>query len=281
MKSDKKLFVFDIDGTLLPEGGELPQSSIDAINLIHEHGDIACLATGRAYVQTIDIAKKLGIKKHLICAAGATVARMDLGTIDVRSTIPKPIFDYFIELAKKTKRQLNIKLVNGAIKYYFGEDVKKDINKDSIFWSRGGTLNPVYDDFSKLEQDVKLEEVIAISIKAEPEIVKKHFHEVKNDLSNIDDNFTAVVVSDVYLEAYKKGVNKSVAIQAIVNEENIAYQNVYVFGDSSNDLEMIIYFEHGIAMGNATSDVKQIANEVIDSCENDGVYKYIKKLYQN
>lgn len=280
MKNNKKLFVFDIDGTLLPEGGKLPQSSIDAIKLIHDHNDLACLATGRAYVQTKDIAKELGIKKHLICAAGATVARVDLGTIEVRSTIPQDVFDYFIKLAKETKRQLNIKLVNGAIKYYFGKDAKKEIDSKSIFWSKGGTLNPVYDDFSKMNQDVKLEEVIAISIKAEPEIVNKHFNKVKQDLNNLHDDFTAVIVSEVYLEAYKKGVNKSVAIQSIIDEEKIDPKNVYVFGDSGNDLEMINDFEHGIAMGNATDDVKKIANEIIDTCHNDGVYKYIKNIYK-
>ncbi len=277
---DQKLFVFDIDGTILPEGGTLPQESIKAIKIIHDHGDLAVLATGRAYSQTIDIAKELEIKKYLICASGATVAHLDLQKIEIKSKIPKKIFDYFVKLAQTTKRQLNIKLVNGAIKYYFGDDVKKDIPDNSLFWKRGGTLNPTYNDYNNFEKDVDLSKVIAISIKAEPELVDKYFDKVKQEVQNIDPQFTAVIVSGVYLEAYKLGVNKSVEIKNIIKEESINENNVYVFGDSGNDIEMISDFENGIAMGNATDDVKAIAKKIIDSCHNHGVLKFIESFYK-
>ncbi len=276
-----KLFVFDIDGTLLPEGGMLPQESIDAIKLIHEHHDLAVLATGRAYVQTIEIAKQLGIKKYLICASGATITRLDNNETTIRSVIPKKIFDYFINLAQITKRQLNIKLVDRAIKYYFGDNAHQEINHNSDFWKKGGTLNPTYDDFKNIDQDVDLKKVIAISLKAEPEIINRYFDQVKNEIQLLDHDFSTMIVSNVYLEVYKKGINKSHAIKSIIEAEKINLEDVYVFGDSNNDIEMINDFHHGIAMGNATDDVKAVANEVISSCKDNGVYQYIKAFYKN
>ncbi len=275
----KKLFVFDIDGTLLPEGGLLPQESIDAIKLIHEHGDLAVLATGRAYIQTIDIAKQLGIKKYLICASGATITRLDNNETTINNIIPKKVFDYFLNLAKVTKRQLNVKLVDKAIKYYFGNDPHSEINSNSDFWKKGGTLNPIYDDFKNMNNDIDLNKVIAISIKAEPEIINQYLNQVKNEINLIDKTFTATIVSGVYLEAYKHGINKSEAIKSIIKSEKINPDNVYVFGDSGNDIEMIRDFKHGIAMGNATDDVKAIANEIIDTCNNHGILQYITNFY--
>jgi 5-amino-6-(5-phospho-D-ribitylamino)uracil phosphatase len=67
------------------------------------------------------------------------------------------------------------------------------------------------------------------------------------------------------------------AIKYLLNKVNIELENVVAFGDDVNDIEMLNECGFGIAVANAVSGVKQIANEITDSNNEDGVAKYIEK----
>lgn len=58
---------------------------------------------------------------------------------------------------------------------------------------------------------------------------------------------------------------------------NISPDQAMAFGDGTNDIEMLETVGHGIAMGNATQDVKAVANEICGSVQDDGIYEYCKK----
>ena len=62
----------------------------------------------------------------------------------------------------------------------------------------------------------------------------------------------------------------------------IKKSDVYTFGDAENDLLMITNF-NGVAMGNAQQPVKDIADEITDDNEHDGIakslYKHIPQLH--
>ena len=49
------------------------------------------------------------------------------------------------------------------------------------------------------------------------------------------------------------------------------------FGDGNNDLEMLKAVGHGIAMGNASDELKEIAEEVCGHVAEDGIYYYCKE----
>ena len=52
--------------------------------------------------------------------------------------------------------------------------------------------------------------------------------------------------------------------------------NVYAFGDQLNDLEMLSFVEHGVAMGNANDEVKAAADYVTDSVDDNGIENALK-----
>lgn len=47
----------------------------------------------------------------------------------------------------------------------------------------------------------------------------------------------------------------------------------YAFGDSNNDISMFQAAGHGIAMGNACDELKNIADHVTTSVNDDGIYR--------
>ena len=78
------------------------------------------------------------------------------------------------------------------------------------------------------------------------------------------------------LEIVPKGFSKAVGIEKVCEYLGIPRENTYAFGDSVNDLEMIAYVSHGIAMGNGTEDIKVQADYVTDAVEKDGIEKALK-----
>jgi hydroxymethylpyrimidine pyrophosphatase-like HAD family hydrolase len=52
------------------------------------------------------------------------------------------------------------------------------------------------------------------------------------------------------------------------------------FGDNYNDIDMIAQVGHGVAVANARNEVKQVSNAVTDDYKNDGVAKYLAKVFK-
>lgn len=67
------------------------------------------------------------------------------------------------------------------------------------------------------------------------------------------------------------------AIRFITEKLGITLDDVLVFGDDINDIEMITHCGWGVAMGNAIDEVKTMADEVTDTNENDGIAKVLSR----
>ena len=90
-----------------------------------------------------------------------------------------------------------------------------------------------------------------------------------------------VVRSQKYLvEVLTKGVNKAFGLEELAQKLNIEPSEIAAIGDAANDIEMLEYAGLAIAMGNASEEVKSIADIVTDTNENNGVIKAIDNLIQ-
>ena len=82
-----------------------------------------------------------------------------------------------------------------------------------------------------------------------------------------------------YTDITNKDVNKWNAIKFLIDNLGISPGEVLTIGDNSNDKEMIINAGLGIAMGNSAPHIKEIADDVVGSNDNNGVaealYKYV------
>jgi Cof subfamily protein (haloacid dehalogenase superfamily) len=74
-----------------------------------------------------------------------------------------------------------------------------------------------------------------------------------------------------YLEANAKGVSKASSLRIICDTIGIGPEAVMAFGDAHNDLSMIAFAGLGVAMGNACAELKDIADEVTLSNNEDGI----------
>ena len=72
-----------------------------------------------------------------------------------------------------------------------------------------------------------------------------------------------------------KNVHKASAMKIILDEIGNDIETI-ALGDSENDIEMLKFADTGIAMGNAKDILKNIADEITDHVNSDGLYKALK-----
>ena len=63
------------------------------------------------------------------------------------------------------------------------------------------------------------------------------------------------------IEIVKSGLNKAVGLKYVSDYYGIPQERIIAFGDEDNDLEMLEYAGHGVAMGNGIDEVKNMAND--------------------
>lgn len=112
-------------------------------------------------------------------------------------------------------------------------------------------------------------------LSGEPEKMKqveKHLCEKFGDRLN-------VFRSDpYYVEILPKFVDKAVAVDKLMKFLDISKDKVICVGDSFNDLPMLRYAGKGVAMGNAQEEVKEAADYVTASNDEDGIVEVIRKF---
>jgi Cof subfamily protein (haloacid dehalogenase superfamily) len=82
-----------------------------------------------------------------------------------------------------------------------------------------------------------------------------------------------------FFEVIPKGYSKASGIEFLINYLNIPHENTFAIGDSSNDLPMLEYVKHSIAMGNASKVVLDMASFVTKDVDEDGIAFALKHFH--
>ena len=77
---------------------------------------------------------------------------------------------------------------------------------------------------------------------------------------------------------FHKDCNKGNAVRDLANMFNISREEIISIGDQQNDFEMIKFAGLGVAMGNAIDEIKNVADYITDTNDNNGVAKVINEF---
>jgi hydroxymethylpyrimidine pyrophosphatase-like HAD family hydrolase len=82
---------------------------------------------------------------------------------------------------------------------------------------------------------------------------------------------TPLSLANTLIEIQAPGVSKAAALARVCDHFGVDHSSTIAFGDMPNDIEMLTWASHGVAMSNAHIDVKNVANEITASNDEDGV----------
>ncbi|SYV97952.1 COF family HAD hydrolase protein, partial [Mycoplasmopsis edwardii] len=106
----KKIFAYDLDGTLLTHEGVAHPETLKALKLIKEKGHINVIATGRGLMHILPLFETNAVDNidYLICSNGALIYNMHTKTYEVISSLSPDVFEIILDKFKKYSSILRI-----------------------------------------------------------------------------------------------------------------------------------------------------------------------------
>ena len=251
----KKAVFFDIDGTLIDwSNGLMDITPIvkKSIRKLQDSGHYAFIATGRPYAFLSETLLNFGFDGFIL-TNGANVKVND------KTIYKKPLNKELIKNIVNDFEKLDIQyMLQGEIDSYMKEHHKEFYSFfDSVNISRKhlkGDYNIDSIDIYKIEMLCKNKEGINYCSSLGTDDYDYMYNEKLNSF-----------------EFYSKKITKATGILKALEYLNIPVENSYAFGDGKNDIEMLSTVGCGIAMGNASDEVKSYAKKVTDTVHNDGI----------
>lgn len=251
-----KIIFFDIDGTLYSHTQErIPLSCVNAIKKLKENGYIIALCSGRSLL----LLDQLKIRKYIdadymVLINGSLVVDKNLNEI-YKCPINTNTMEKFVNKVKEIQGELAI--ITKDDLFRLGDNLEL-INKGYI---------PLHIDIPP-KKDFINKEVYQCNLFIEDYQINQ-FNELENEL-----NFIHLL--DYGYDVLAKDESKTKGIEKLINYLKIDKEECIAFGDGNNDIGMIEYVGLGIAMGNGVSQIKQKANYVTSSIDEEGIYNALK-----
>lgn len=257
-----KLMFFDIDGTLIPFRGQLPESAQYALRRAKAEGHQLFLCSGRS--ECLISKELLGIGfDGIVSAAGATIRYHGerVRMLSTGETIQK-----LVTVLEDCQALYTLQSPDASYGPLRAAEWEKERGLQSFRIIHEDILADV-DKYCGVEKAV-----IFYSPVTYPELEKQLAPEFEITASSFDP-------SDLHsCEITMTGVNKSSAMQWLGEYLGISRENMIAFGDGPNDLDMLSYAGIGVAMGNAVPEAKAAANYITDPVTEDGILHAMQAL---
>lgn len=271
---EKKIVFLDVDGTLKNPEKDMSSRIEEAIRQLKENGHYVFVCTGRnkAGVESL---RYLNFDGY-ICSAGGYIEvngkkifetyMHEEDVKEVRSIFEKYHIFYNLEALDRTfqDEQMHIEMMKDHKDMeQMNSEMKRMIQEFHVLPIEEYDQHPV--PIQKLCFVSKNED----NINQAKKLLEKKFQFVIHDLFSPD---------TINGEIIPKDKNKGLAVKKVVEYLHMSIEDTIGFGDSMNDYEMIKTCHYGVAMGNASKELKQYADAICESIDDDGVYHELKRL---
>ncbi|WP_425060235.1 5-amino-6-(5-phospho-D-ribitylamino)uracil phosphatase YcsE [Sporomusa carbonis] len=270
-----KLVCIDVDGTLLNSKHKITKRTKEILLKAHKLGVHIVISTGRMYTDAEYYSNLIGVKSPVIASNGAFIKEKDHDKVIYKDVLGESLSLELLEIFRKYDITPYFCTPH---KFYYGNIMFKLFYvATKILGRRSNKLNMEYVFSWHQWQKVLYKEKDDI---VKCEVIYRDaglINELRNELRNIK-QLEIVDSSKHNIEITRKGVSKGKAVAMLASLYNLKREEIMTIGDSENDLSMIEYAGLGIAMGNALDIVKQKADYITDSNDNDGVANAINRF---
>lgn len=266
-----ELVVFDLDGTLLNNSGEVGRQTVNLVKELKNYGVKFTFATGRLHNAIVDYAKLLEITEPLISLDGSLIKSAYSDKIYFESYIPQK----YVFKAKKLADQFLLKIALCHADYiYFGE-------YDSLIpqlLQKFGAKYKETDDMQGL-LDTTLEIVMMGDFK---DSIKAALKKMSFPYTFGLRTFYYKTKSEgrfYYLEIRKKGSSKGTGVIRLSKILKIKRKNIAAIGDWYNDRELLKNAGLKIAMANSVAEIKRMSDYITKrDNEEDGTAEFLEMI---
>ena len=265
-----KMAALDIDGTIAV-GGVISHKTRKVIKQLEADGVHVCLCTGRNVANTSFIVDDLGLSTPYVCCDGMLMAEPKTDKLLYANLLEKDVFLKCLDIVRAEDFYIEIVTDGKYYKHALTEAAK------AYDYALKGLAPGSVEHIDCLKRIYTTNEALCqIIIGGKPELHAA----VRDSLLDVHDS---VEIKDTLWPGYgfinSKDINKFRGVQRLCEYYGISTDEVVAIGDELNDLEMLEGCGMGVAMGNAQDRVRQSADFVTESVENDGAALALLKFF--
>ena len=266
----EKVLVLDIDGTLTNSKKEISSATKEAIRGVLERGHKVILASGRPtpgmrrYEEELELEKYGG---YLLSFNGGRIIECRSGEVVYQRTLPLSIIPGLYTFAKQ----------NGCgLVTYFGNQIISAFEPDEYveLESRiNGIPIKVVENF-KDYVDFEINKcLLTAPVEKAPELEKV--------LRTKYEGYVSVYRSEpFFIEVMPQNVDKAASLERMLQSIGLTREDAICCGDGFNDISMLQYAGIGVAMGNAQPAVKEAADYITGTNDEDGLVQVMDKFME-
>ncbi len=267
-----KIFFSDLDGTLLTSKKEISDKTRKALDEFVACGNRFAICTGRGLDNVIPVAEHLGLNypgMYLVCFNGAEIYDCDAGKSVLHIGIPFDLIPEIFAIAKE----------HGVHCHTYTPEymVTPADDEEMRYYTR--VIKTPYVVTEDIVSKLPEEPCKVIGIELHDHEKMERFRKAID--TRLGDRITTVYSNPYYLEIFMKEAGKGSAVVRLSEMLGIGIENTIAAGDEKNDISMIEAAGVGIAMINASDEVKDHADIVTnEDNDHDGLADLLMSLKQ-
>ena len=263
MTNNSKMIFLDLDGTLMDDRKNIPDYNMSAIKEALSQGHKVILCTGRPLCSAKQLFARLNMEQegcYAITFNGALIYDIFHEKILFKQTIPLEYVRYIFEKADQY----------GMYMQTYSDDTvicQKDMKEGRDYSERVKIERKIVTDVFEVLGEEEPYKTLAIADgynRKELENFRKLFSDWAP--GKVDIFFSC----NEYLEFVPLNVSKGSAVRFLADFLNIPIENTIAVGDAENDIPMLEAAGLGVAMKNASEEIKKHADYITELDNNQG-----------
>jgi Cof subfamily protein (haloacid dehalogenase superfamily) len=265
------LIATDVDGTLLDDDEKITARTRDAVQAAVEAGTQFVLATGRPPRWVQPVVDALGFAPMAVCANGAVIYDPSTDRIISARTLSVDMLGELAEIATR--------VIPGA-----GLAVERIGSSAHDAATPQFVSSPGYEHawLNPDNTEVSLEDLL--SAPAVKLLIRKAGARSSDMVAALAKHIglegdITYSTNNGLVEIVPLGISKATGVEELARPQGIAAADVLAFGDMPNDVPMLRWAGHGVAMGNAHPDARAAADEVTAANTDDGLARVLERWW--
>ncbi|MDX6183277.1 Cof-type HAD-IIB family hydrolase [Flavobacterium sp. Fl-77] len=264
-----KMLVLDMDDTLLTDDHKISDLNKKMLLEAQAKGVYVVLASGRPTSAMIEYAKELELHlndSYIISFNGAIISSTKDDVVLFEQTLTQEqifeLYDYSIKMKTHIITYLDGAIISETDSEFI--EIEKEITK---------LPHVKVPNF----KDAVYKPAVKCILLAEPDYLKQ----VEKDLKLAMPHLSVAMSKPFFLEAAQNGIDKAASLKLLAEKLNIHQSEIIAVGNAGNDLTMIEYAGLGVWVDNVTPELRDRANAIVASNNDDGVAEVVQRYILN
>lgn len=263
------MLVLDMDDTLLTDDHKISERNKEMLFKAKEKGVHVILASGRPTPAMLAYAKELkldGLDNYMISFNGAVITNLKDNSVFFEQMLSQQQIHELYDYSLRNKAHI--------ITYLDGEIISET---DSEFIEIEKVITGMPHNKVKSFKDRVTSAAVKCILLEEPSYLKT----LEIDLKAAMPHLSVSMSKPFFLEVAQNGIDKAASLKLLAEKLNIKQSEIIAVGNAGNDLSMIEYAGLGVWVANVTPELRDRANVIVASNNDDGVAEVIERFILN